>query len=165
MDILGTLGLGDVPSDPNDVPVGTYDAVIFSSEYVLSKNKDTIAHNIVFKVVGEEFGGAKPNQWNTLGKEPRDAEGNFPNNVQNVATYTPTMSDQQKSYYKKTWVDCGVPEDEVGRRDPSTLVGTPVTIRVYTSNGFKNVAVNGVRTDDAAAPGVTAGAGGTPMPF
>lgn len=157
MDILGTLGLDGVSPDPDDVPVGTYDAVIFGSEYVLSKNKDSIAHVLTFKVTSGERAGAKPRQWNTLGSTPRNAAGEFPANVQEVATYTPTMSDKQKSYYKKTWVDCGIPEDQVGRLAPETLVGKAVEIRAYTSNGYKNIAVNGPLTTEAAGtPGTAA---------
>lgn len=164
MDILGTLGLGEVSGDPDDVPVGAYDAVIYQSEYVLAKNKDSLAHVITFKVVGGERDGAKPRQWNTLGSAPRNEAGEFPANVQEVATYTPTMSEKQKSYYKKTWVDSGIPEDQVGRLDPSALVGKPVTIRVYLSNGFKNVAVNGVRATDEVAGTPTEGGSVSPFP-
>lgn len=148
MDILGTLGLDAVSPDPDDVPVGTYDAVVHESSYVLSKNKDSIAHVIRFKVVGGEKDGAKPFQWNTLGEQPRNAAGEFPANVEEIVTHSPSMSDKQKSYYKKTWVDCGIPEDQVGHLPPEALVGKPVTIRVYTKNGFKNVAVNGVRVTE-----------------
>lgn len=143
MDIIGTLGLDTVSPDPDDVPVGTYDAVVFESGYVLSKNKDSIAHVIKFKVTGGERDGAKPTQWNTLGSTPRNAQGEFPAKVEDTVSYTPTMSDKQKSYYKKTWVDCGIPEAQVGTLPPESLVGKPVEIRVYTSNGYKNVAVNG----------------------
>lgn len=151
MDILGTLGLDGVSPDPDDVPVGTYDADVFESSYVLSKNKDSIAHVLKFKVVGGERDGAKPTQWNTLGSAPRNEAGEFPAKVEDVVTYTPTMSDKQKSYYKKTWVDCGIPEDQVGRLAPEVLVGKHIEIRVYTSNGYKNVAVNGPRTTEAGS--------------
>lgn len=158
MDILGTLGLDGVSPDPDDVPVGSYDAVVYQSEFVLSKNKDTIAHVITFKVE-QDLGngqkgpqdGAKPRQWNTIGSEPRNEAGEFPAKVEDVVTYKKTMSDKQKAYYKKTWVDCGIPEDQVGRLAPETLVGKTVDIRVYMSNGYKNVAVNGVRVVDGAA--------------
>jgi hypothetical protein len=74
------------------------------------------------------------------------------------------MGEKQKSYYKKTWVDSGIPEDQVGRLDPSALVGKPVTIRVYLSNGFKNVAVNGVRATDEVAGTPTEGGSVSPFP-
>lgn len=164
MDILGTLGLDGVSPDPDDVPVGTYDAVVFASEFVLSKNKDSIAHVITFKVDGGERDGAKPRQWNTLGSKPRNAAGEFPAKVEDVVTYDPTMSDKQKSYYKKTWVDCGIPEDQAGRLAPEALVGKAVDLRVYTSNGYKNVAVNGPRTVEAGAGTATPNAeGATPF--
>jgi hypothetical protein len=160
MDILGTLGLDSVSANPDDVPTGSYDAVIYQSEFVLSKNKDTIAHVITFKVEGGDNDGAKPSQWNTLGKTPRNEAGEFPAKVEDVTQYEPTMSKKQESYYKKTWVDSGVPEDQVGKLPPEALVGKPVTIRVYMSNGYKNVAVNGVRVVDSASPQGPSNAGG-----
>lgn len=165
MDILGTLGLGEASTDPNDVPVGSYDAVVFASEFVLSKNKDTLAHVITFKVLNGDQEGKKPRQWNNLGTTPRDAEGNFPASVEALASYTPTMGETQKSYYKKTWMDCGIPEEEVGRHKPEILVGKTVTIRAYMSNGFKNIAVNGPLAVDATAEGVTPQQDATATPF
>ena len=102
MNLLGTLGLEAASANPNEVPNGTYDAVIVQSDIVLNKNKDSVAHVITFQVQGGEFNGAKPAQWNTLGNAPRDAQGNFPNSAAEIVTYTPTMTDQQKAYYKNT---------------------------------------------------------------
>lgn len=152
MNLLGTLGLNAVSADPDDVPVGNYDAVIHASELVLNSKKDTVSHVITFKLTGEEHKGAKPTQWNKLGDAPRNAQGEFPAKVTEIATYQPTMGDQQKQYYKKTWVDCGVPDAEVGTLPPEALVGKAVSIRVYLNNGFKNVAVNGPLSPEAAGP-------------
>lgn len=165
MDILGTLGLSDVKA-PGDLAVGNYDGVIFQSEFVLVPARDDkpaqISHVFTYKVEsGDDNNGTKKQHWFNLGKNPVDAEGNFPSSVEAVAGYESTMTEKNKQYYKEAWINLGVPEQEVGKRAPETLVGLPITFRIYNNNGYKNVALNGLR---AGAP-VAQGSGPAPTPF
>lgn len=137
--LLGSLGLDQVEADPNALPDGKYDGEVLKSEYVLVQRKDTINHVITYKVTDGDHVGAQRQQWYTLGTEPRDAEGNWPESTDAITSYTPTMSDAQKSWYKKLHVDLGIPEQDVPSTPPAALVGKPVTFGIKKNNGYINI--------------------------
>lgn len=139
MNLLGTLGLDKVEADPNAIPDGKYDGEVYKSEYVLSENKDSISHVITYRVTEGQYKGAQRQSWNQLGKAPRDASGNFPKSPSDIVTYEPSMSEAQKSWYKKTFVDLGVPEDQVHTTPIESLVGKQITFGVKKNNGYVNV--------------------------
>jgi hypothetical protein len=145
---LASLGLDKVSGDPNSVPDGKYDGEIVRSEYVTSERQDTISHVVTLQVTGGDANGKQKPKFFQLGKEPRDSQGNFAQNFSDVANYTPTMSDDNKDWYKKFLLDMGVPENEINGYDISKLVGTKVTFGVKTKDGYSNV--NFVEKRDAS---------------
>lgn len=146
MNLLGTLGLDKVESDPNAIPDGKYDGDVFKSEYVLSKNKDTVSHVITFRVTEGANKGAQRQSWYTLGSEPRNAEGEFPSKPEDITTYNPTMSESQKSWYKKMFVDLGIPEADVSSTPISALVGKNVTFGIKRNGSYININFVELRT-------------------
>lgn len=153
MSLLGSLGLDDVSADPNDVPVGKYDGEIIRSEYVLQEEKDQLSHAITYKVTEGDQAGAQKQQWYTLYSNPRNAEGNFPEKVEDIKAAKPALSDKQKSWYKKLYVDLkGIPEEEVSKQEPGVLVGAKVTFGVALRNGYKNINFVEPRQDAVAGP-------------
>lgn len=133
MSLMGSLGLDSVEADPNAIADGTYKAVVFKSEYVVSK-KDDVFHVITYKVIDGPRKGAQKAEWFKLGTDPvREGPGNV------LVGMTPTMTEQAKPWYKKRWVDLGVPEAEVATADPSRLVGINVDFGVKTKDGYQNI--------------------------
>lgn len=156
--LLGNLGLDNVSADPNDIPDGKYEGVCTRSEYVVIKddNGGALKHAITYKVQSaDEYNGAEKQQWYTLGTNPVDENGNFPEKVSDVRGYQPTMTEQNKKWYKKLLVDVGgVPEHMVSQTGPEVLVGKHVTFGVKTKNGYKNVSFVEPRTPvGAVVPG------------
>lgn len=136
MELLGTLGLDNVSADPNAIPDGKYDGDVFQSEYVLKKD-GSLAHAITYKT---SEGGAQKSQWYTLYTNCVDANGQPATSVAEVAGGTPAMSDNQKRWYKKLWVDLlDIAEEEVKNQKPENLVGVPVTFGLKTKNGWQNI--------------------------
>lgn len=154
INLLGTLGLQNVAADPNDIPDNTYDGVVAESQYVTVESKDTLAHVITYRVADGPHKGAQRQEWFTIGNAPRDASGNFAKNVTDVVNFQQAMSDQQKMWYKKRWVDLGIAEADVnsGTVAPEALVGRPVTFGVKTKNGFKNISFVNLRKENPTAP-------------
>lgn len=140
MSLLSSLGLDDVAGDPNTIPDGKYDGIVEKSEYVIVKDKATLSHVITYKVTEGDRKGATKQQWYTLYKDIKDAEGNVPENVADVKAGAPALSDAQKEYYKKLWMDLGVPGDEVTSSEPNRLEGVLVTFGVKRNNqGYQNI--------------------------
>ena len=155
MSLLGSLGLDDVPSDPNDIPDGRYNGVVFKDEFVV-KSDDTVHHVITYKVEDPaQFAGAQKAEWFKVGINPeRDATTNA------LVGFTPTMEETPKRWYKKRLAsDLGLSDEQIAAYKPGDLTGKPVTFGIKTNNGWKNI--NFVETREApenptAAPSVGA---------
>jgi DNA-directed RNA polymerase subunit H (RpoH/RPB5) len=155
MSLMGSLGLENISADPNEVPDGAYDGDVFKSEYVLMRDKDTINHVVTYRVTEGDRKGAQRAQWYKLGENPRNAAGEFPDKVEDIATYKQTMSDSNKQWYKKLFTDLGIPEDQVPNAKPEDLVGKTVSFGVKTNNGYKNVNWVRLRTPEGNVAGGT----------
>jgi hypothetical protein len=164
MSLLSSLGLNDVPSDPNDIPDGKYDGIVQASEYVLVSSKNTLAHVVTYQVADGEYKGAQKQVWNTLYKNVVDANNNFPDKIEDVKGGESSMTDANKRWYKKMWCDLlNLTDAEYGQREanlkPEDLVGIPVTFGIKTKDGYKNVNFVERRmpeTTAAAASGISA---------
>lgn len=154
--LLGSLGLDKVDGDPNNIPDGPYKGVITKSEIFVSDKKNSVNHVVTIRVTEGNRKGARKQQWFKLGTDPVRDEGPS----KKLIGYTPTMTDQAKSYYKQFWMDCGVNEAEIGTLPFEALVGVDVTFNAKTKDGFQNL-YNIKKRDDApaTAPGVSAPTG------
>lgn len=133
--LLGTLGLDQVEADPNALPDGKWAGVIFKSEYVDVKKTDSLAHVITYKVTEGEKNGAQRQEWFTLGTvKTRDENGN-------ITAINPTMTEQQKPWYKKRLIDLGIPESKIndGTFEPSDLVGKEVFFGTKKNGSYINI--------------------------
>lgn len=134
MNLLGTLGLDAVEADPNVIPVGRYNGVIFKSEYVHVTKSDSVSHVITYQVTDGDRKGAQRQEWFNLGVNPTfDATGN-------IVALTPTMSEVQKPWYKKRLVDLGITEEAVSTTfHPSQLVGKQVVFGLKANGSYLNI--------------------------
>lgn len=139
MNLLSSLGLESVEADPNHIPDNRYNGIVARSELVVAKNKGTLNHVITYKITEGDRTGAEKAEWFKLGDNAVTAEGNPAEKASEVASYTPSMTEQAKPWYKKRWVDLGVPEDQVGKVDFDVLVGTKVTFGIKTKDGYSNI--------------------------
>lgn len=162
MSLLSSLGLNDIPSDPNDIPDGKYDGVVQASDYVIVDSKGTLNHVVTYQVIDGDHKGAQRQVWYTLYKNIVDSEGAVPFNVDNIKGGTPAMTDANKRWYKKMWCDLLGLDDstfDAAKHDVKDLVGIPVTFGVKTKDGYKNVNFVERRmpeTTTAAASGISA---------
>lgn len=103
MSLLGSLGLDEVEADPNALPNGRWDGIVKKDEIVVKKNGE-VALVFTYKVTeGDSHKGAERTEWFTLGKDPvRNAT------TQAIESYTPTMDEQGKQWFKKRLVDLGL---------------------------------------------------------
>ena len=152
--ILGSLGLGDVTADPNEIPDGKYAGNVTQSKILLSKDGSKLMHLIEYTVADGQFKGAQRPDFQVLGTDiVKDEAGN-------ITAFTNTMTDQNKQWYKKRLVtDLGAPEAEVdgGTFDIASLVGTPVNFGIKRNNGYVNVNFVEKREGTAAAAAAPAG--------
>jgi hypothetical protein len=165
--IMQSLGLDQVEADPNKIPDNKYDGEIFESRYVVVASKNQVSHVLTYKVTEGTKSGAQKQEWFTIGTDPVQADGTPATTIETLAGFTPSMTEQQKTWYKKRLVDVGVAEDQIPDLDITTLVGTPVTFGVKTNDaGFQNVNFC-VKREAAAAPTpqpVTLGGSSLPPP-
>lgn len=154
-----SLGLDKVEGDLNALPDGAYDGEVFKSVLVYVDSKDTISHVITYKVSDGDYKGRQRDEWFTLGREPRLKDGSTPTKgevpLEDLGSFTPTMSEQAKPWYKKRHLDLGFTEDQFAEGiHPSELTGKPVTFRVKTKDGYSNV--NSVWRRDTDSEGTNA---------
>lgn len=153
------LGLDNVDADPNALPDGKWPGVVFKSEYVVVKKNNTVAHVITYKVTdGEKAGAQRAEFWN-IGKDPVFAEDG-----KTIVSCTPTMSEAQKPWYKKRFVDLGIPEAQVTKTEPSALVGKEVIFGTKKNDGYINVSFVELRNPVSAATAAAPEATSTPEP-
>lgn len=135
-----TLGLNNIPADPNDIPDGKYDGIVLKSEYVYNDTKNQVSHVLTLQVSDGTHKGAQKQHWYNLGKNCVTAQGTKPTNINEVAGFESLMTDQNKTWYKKMWVSLGVPEEAVGTASPEVLKGKLVVFGVKrNAEGYKNV--------------------------
>lgn len=152
VDLISSLGLDKVEADPNALPDGLWPGVISKAEFVPVKKNNNYALAITFTVDEGDRKGASPSKWYTLGKDPVFNEDGT------LQTYTPTMTDQQKSYFKKDLEALGVPESALGNFDPSTLVGKKVNFRTKKNDQWININFIELRYDGGfQTPSVSTG--------
>lgn len=165
--LFNSLGLGNVEADPNSIPDNTYEGDIMKSEMVLVPAKARISHVITYLVTEGTKKGAQKQEWFELATNPVDSNGQPATKLTEVASATPSMTEQAKPWYKKRLVDCGADEAAIdnGTFDLSSLVGTPVTFGVKTKDGYQNISFARKRdTVTAQAPVSLADLGATPAP-
>lgn len=158
--LLASMGLDNVEADPNAIPDGKYDGVVFKSEYVLIKAKDQLSHVVTYKVTDGDRNGAQRAVWYNLGNNVKDSSGEFPTDVNDIVSFTPTMSEASKPWYKKMFVDLGIAEQDVSTTPIEALVGIPVTFGVKKKDGYTNV--NFVERRDASNESVATGLASAP---
>lgn len=136
-DLNATLGLQNVEADPNNIPDGRYDGKVLKSEYVLTKS-GKVAHVTTFQVTSGTNNGAQKQKWDNLGENPLKADGTPAEKIDEVASFTPTMKETQKTWYKKFWLDLGIDTDQVVA-NPKDLEGKLVTFGVKRNDGYANI--------------------------
>ena len=147
--LLASLGLDSVSADPNAIPDNRYNGEVVKSEFVVAKKKGTFNHVITYRVTEGDHKGAEKAEWFKLGEDCVTADGQPAERASDVANYTPSMTDNAKTWYKKRYVDLGISEEKVGRIAPEDLVGIKVTFGTKTSNGYQNI--NYVEAREATA--------------
>ena len=153
--LMASLGMDQVEGDPNALPDGKWVAEVSASDYVHAKNKNTYAHVLSYKVVEGTKKGAIKQEWFTIGEDPVFAEDGT-----TLVGLTPTMTPDQKSWYKKRLLDLGVEESQIddGTFRPHQVVGLPITFGTKKKEGYINVNFVELRTPTTSAPGTTTGA-------
>lgn len=143
MSLMDSLGLENVEADPNALPDGKWPGVITRSEYVVVTKNNTVSHVITYQVTDESNRkGAQRQEWFRLGTDP------VVDNDGNITSMTPTMSEEQKSWYKKRFVDLGIAEEDVPKTEPKDLVGKQVTFGTKKKDGFINISFVELRDAD-----------------
>lgn len=141
MSLIGSLGLDAVESDPNALPDGKWAGEIFKSEYVYHKAKnapkdapkDHVSHVITYRVTEGERKGSERQEWYPICRVDEVDANNQP-----VKT-TPTMPEQQKSWYKKRLEDLGVAPEAISTLTPESLVGKKVTFGTKKNGAYINI--------------------------
>lgn len=148
MNLIESLGLDQVESDPNALPDGKWAGEVFKSEYVWHKGKnatsdekDHVSHVITYRVTHGDRAGAQRQEWFLIGR--KDAE--------NPEKIVPLMTEQQKPWYKKRFEDLGVPPAEINTTTPEALVGLPVNFGTKKNGNFININFVELRGDNAVA--------------
>lgn len=152
--LMQSLGLNQVESDPNALPDGKWPGVVFKSELVFVEKKNTISHVITYKVTDGERKGAQRQEWFELGKDPKYDE------QKNLIGLDLTMTDERKSWYKKRFEDLGIHPDSVESTDPKDLVGIPVIFGTKKNQGYININFVEVRQDASETFTAAAESGG-----
>lgn len=147
-DLLGTLGLGKVEADPNNLPEGRYEGTVTRSQMVLVKSKKEIAHAISYTVESGQFKGATRQEFFTYGTTDSETADERP-----LKNYEATMGETRKSWYKKRLVDLGISQAKVdsGDFEVKDLVGTKVVFGVKHSGQYINVSFAEKRNTTAGA--------------
>jgi len=145
--LFDSLGLGDVDADPNAIPDGRYDAVVASADMVHIKSKNSAAIVFNYQVEGD-YAPARIAQFQNLGNNVvLDDNGK-------IKSFTPTMSQQNKQFLKKAFVDLGVPESTVSTTPTMDLlamvVGRKCTIGVKKNGAYRNVSYVEYRAPEVA---------------
>lgn len=160
--IMSSLGLDAVEADPNAIPDGRYNGEVFKSEYVYNPKNKTVAHVITYRVIDGSHKGATVTDWNSLGKDPVFAEGHD-GEIAHVVSMTNTQDEQNKRYYKKTFVDLGIAEQDVPNTSVEELVGKKVIFGVKKNGNYRNITFVEIRDGAPATsqavtqPGQTSG--------
>lgn len=136
--LMGSLGLDEVEADPNALPDGRWVGEVVRSAYVFTKSKNSIAHVITYRITEGERKGAERQEWFTIGVDPVFADGHD-GDANYVTSVTPTQTEQNKQWYKKRFVDLGIPEDEVTSTDIASLVGKSVYFGTKRKDGYINI--------------------------
>jgi hypothetical protein len=142
---MAGLGLDQVEADPNALPDGKWPGIVTKSEIVVVKKNNTVAHVITYKVTEGEKTGAVRSEFFNLGKDPVYAEDG-----KTIVSYTVTMSEAQKPWYKKRYVDLGIPEAQVTQTEPAALVGKEVIFGTKKNDGFINISFVELRNKETA---------------
>jgi len=128
-----SLGLDKIESDPNAIPDGRYDCVVVSAEKVHIASKNGVAVVITYKLVDGDYKDARIPHFFNLGVNPVfDDQGK-------IVSFTPTASEGQLRWFKKAFVDLGIPEHAVRTTKLSDLVGRECTVGVRKKDGYRNV--------------------------
>lgn len=138
MGLLGSLGLDKVEADPNYLPEARYAAEVFKDEYLFHKSKgsaekDTISHVITYRVTEGDRKGVSKAEFFEIGKNPEYDEAGA------LVGLTPTMSEQQKPWYKKRLLDLGLTEQEIDDHEPGDLVGKSITMGIKKNGEYTNI--------------------------
>lgn len=156
VNIYEQMGMENVESDPNNVPDGAYAGTVSKSEIVATK-KDKVAHAITYRVSDGKYKGAQVTEWFTLGDNPEWTQGEY--GTKTLTGFTPTMSEQQRVWYKKRFTDFGLSEAsgtlQQAMGDVSQLENAPVTFGVKKNNGYVNVSFVELRNTEASVQATT----------
>lgn len=135
MSIFDSLGMGDVEADPNAIPDGRYAGEVYKSEHVVVERKNEVSHVITYRVTHGVNKGAQISEWFLIGTSPVLDEN------KNLVGFEPAMRETQKPWYKKRFLDLGIPESGISAAmgEPGSLVGTPVTFGVKKNGEYRNV--------------------------
>lgn len=152
--LMASLGMDQVEGDPNALPDGRWVGEVMNSDFVHAKNKNTYAHVITYRVTDGSHKGAQRQEWFTLGENPV-----FEGDV--LVGLTPTMSEEQKSWYKKRLLDLGVEETRVddGSFRPHEIVGLPINFGTKKNGAYININFVELRTPspEGVNPSATTG--------
>lgn len=151
--LFDSLGMGQVESDPNNIPDGRYPGKVLKSEHVFVEKKSELSHVITYSVTDGKHKGAQRAEWFTIGKDPVFNDDGV------LVGLTPTMSETNKQWYKKRLNDLLTPEGTDEEKDkviaaamenPESLKDIPVAFGVRRKDGFVNISFAEKRAETAA---------------
>lgn len=119
-DLFASMGLDDVEADPNHIADGMYNAHVYESQILTAKSGKKAGRPqwvLNYKILEGTYKGRVQSEWFDLG----------PNN------------DQAKPWIKRRILSLGVPESKVSEFQPADVIGTPVTVKIQTKDGWQNV--------------------------
>lgn len=136
--LMGSLGLDEVESDPNALPDGRWAGEVTASRLVYVRSKNQISHVIEYTVTEGNRKGAKRSEFFPIAKDVQFAEGHE-GDPDHVTSHTPVMTEDNKRWYKKRFVDLGIAEGDVSSTPVDALVGKKVTFGTKKKDGYINV--------------------------
>jgi hypothetical protein len=138
MGILGSLGLGNVESNPNHMPDNKYRGVIKESRFTYVESKNTLNHVIVYQSTEGATKGKVESEWWPLGTPHYEENPEVPGSKKLVGL-TPTMSEKSKTFYKKRLESLGTSDAEIDANGPESLVAMDVEFTIVHRNGYQNI--------------------------
>jgi len=119
-DLFKSMGLDEVEADVNHIADGVYPAFVFESTVVTAKTGKNAGKDswvLTYKIAEGQYKGRTQQEWFSL--DPANTT--------------------VKPWLKRRIISLGVPETKVGEFEPADVVGTAVTVKIQTKEGYQNV--------------------------
>jgi len=131
-ELFASMGLDNVEADVNHIADGVYPAFVYESTTVVAKtgkNAGKTSWVVTYKIAEGQFKGRTQQEWFSL--DP--------------------ANETVKPWLKRRILSLGVPETKIGDFQPADVVGTAVTVKIQTKDGYQNVRDVKLRDESEAA--------------